>query len=149
MPRQLLVPAFIAAALIAAGMAALIVPIVGASNEQFYISCTQKGVQEKPEPRPHPRNCITAASSVHRHVGVILRLDFREISWHSWGSTTAEAIAKVVDPEAHRLRKIYVSVTGRQVCRGLTYYANIVLERPYSYRSSFDLACGSVPEESD
>jgi hypothetical protein len=58
MSRQL-----ISAALISVGMVAVIAPLVGASGEQFYVSCTQRGVEEKPEPKSHPRNCVTAAAT--------------------------------------------------------------------------------------
>lgn len=148
MSRQLIVAALISAALISAGVVAVIAPLVGASGEQFYVSCTQRGVEEKPEPKSHPRNCVTAAASVHKHSAALLRLDFQQISWHSWGSTTAQAVAKAV--KSHVSRKVHFSLTGRQVCKGLTYYARIVMEGPkrlYPHKPSFDLACGSVPEE--
>jgi hypothetical protein len=143
--RQLIVAAFIVA-----GAVALIAPIVGASDEQIYVSCTQNGAEQKPQSTPHPHNCITAAASVRKYTGVLLLLDFQQIAWHHWGSITATAIANEVDMKAHTRTKVRFSVTGKQVCKGLTYYAKIVLESPkrlYPRHLRFDLACGSAPEE--
>jgi hypothetical protein len=142
---------FAAAALLIAGAFTLTAPAAGASEEPIFVSCLQIGDKKpKPQPKSHPHNCFTVAVGVHKSSSFFLLLDLQQISWHRWGSTTAKAVARAVNPEAHTRTKVRFSVTGRQVCEGLTYYARIVPEYPkrlFLHRMSFELSCGSTPEE--
>lgn len=137
--------AVIVVTLIAVGAAMFIAPIVGASDENMYVSCAQLTSQE-PAAKRHPNNCILSAAGVHRHSGVLVLLDFRQISWRQWGSATAHAVAVSVNASAHTRTKVRFAVSGRQTCSGLAYYARIVLEGPkrlYQRPLSFELGCGS------
>lgn len=125
-----------------------IAPIVGASGENMYVSCAQPTGQE-PAAKRHPNNCIISAAGVHRHSGVLVLLDFRQIAWRQWGSPTARAVAVSVNASAHARTRVRFSVSGKQTCSGLAYYAKIVLEGPkrlYPRPLSFELGCGSQPE---
>jgi hypothetical protein len=136
----------VAIALFIVAILALIATAVDASDEPIYISCAQKGAE--PKPKSHPHDCMTVGSGVFKHSAGLLVLDLQKIAWSRWGSGTAKAVASAVDPETHARAKIRFSVTGRQVCEELTYYARIVLEYPkrlYPRHLGFELSCGSAP----
>lgn len=141
----------IVAILVIIAVAVIIVPMVGASDENIYVSCAQRNAQG-PTAKRHPNNCFISAAGVHQHSGVLVLLDFQRISWRDWGADTARAVADSVNPSTHTRNRVHLSVSGRQICGGLIYYAKIALEGPkrlYPQPVSLELGCGSQPEEAN
>jgi hypothetical protein len=139
----------IIAILIAIGVAVITVPMVGASSENIYVSCARPDAQ-KPAAKRHPNNCFISAAAVHQHNGVLVLLNFQQISWRDWGADTTRAVADSVNSNGRVRNRVHFSVSGRQTCSGLIYYAKIVLESPkrlYPRPVSLELGCGSQPEE--
>lgn len=139
----------VGAILMTIAVAMVIAPMVGASNKHIYVSCAQRNAQGAAAKR-HPNNCFISAADVHQHSGALVLLDFQRISWREWGADTARAVADSVNPDAHTRNRVHLSVSGKQTCGGLIYYAKIALEGPkrlYPQPVSLELGCGSQPEE--
>lgn len=125
--------------------------VVGASEEGPYLSCVRpKG--KSPVPRSHPRNCSVEGVALNQHVGELVLMTLRQLSWHDWGAERATAGGVVVNVTDQTRARVRIAVRGRQKCDGRDYYESMVVtgpkgESPHPIR--LELGCGSNPEGSN